>query len=181
MDVLPTLVAGRLQLRQLTHDDVDDVFALFGDPKVTAFMGIETRRDVDHARALIDDIIRLTREDTLYQWGIDVDGRVVGTVTLAQLDRRNQRAEVGFAVATAMQGRGLATEAVRRALQFAFGEMGLHRMEADVDPANKASAAVLEKVGFAREGYMPQRWKTADGWADTVFYGLLASAFETSV
>lgn len=177
---LPTLEAKRVRLRFMTEADAPRVLALFGDPAVVEMMGIERRRDEAHAAALIADIADHARTGDLFQWGIARrdDDAVVGTVTFASIDRRNRRAELGFAVATAFQGQGYATEALRAALDHAFGDMDLHRMEADVDPGNEPSLAVLAKLGFVREGYMQQRWWINGAWADTVFLGLLADAYE---
>ena len=73
-----------------------------------------------------------------------------------------------------MQGRGLASEAVRASLAFAFGPMDLHRVEADVDPDNEDSLRLLERIGFKREGLLRERWFTFGTWKDTVLLGLLA-------
>ena len=175
MDQLPELIGERVSLRHMTHDDAQGVFEVFGDPNITKWMGIALRRDKAHAKELIDEIDALADEDALYQWGIARDGRIIGTVTLARIDARNKRAELGFALGAAHQGAGYATEAVRLALDYAFGELGLNRIEADTDPRNTASIALLTRVGFEREGYMPQRWLIDEEWCDTVFFGLLAS------
>ena len=103
---------------------------------------------------------------------------MMGTVTLAGRDRDNRRAEIGFILAREFWGRGLATEAVRRALAFAFGEMDLHRVEADVDPANEASLILLERLGFRREGVLRDRWFTFGSWKDSVMLGVLAGDWE---
>ena len=86
----------------------------------------------------------------------------------------NRHAEIGFILAREHWGKGFAQEAVRRVLAFGFGDMGLHRVEADVDPANEASLALLEKLGFRREGYLHERWFTFGAWKDSVILGLLA-------
>jgi RimJ/RimL family protein N-acetyltransferase len=64
-------------------------------------------------------------------------------------------------------------EAVGELLRFAFEELGLHRIEADVDPRNVASIRLLERVGFCLEGRMRERWIVGDEINDTAFYGLL--------
>jgi RimJ/RimL family protein N-acetyltransferase len=167
---LPTLEGARVRLRSLTADDAPAILEIFGDPRVTLYMGLGPRASEAEALALIDEIHDLGRRDVLYQWGIAgrADDRVLGTVTLAHLDLRNRRAELGFALGTASWGRGLATEAVRLALDRAFTGMALHRVEADVDPRNARSLALLERLGFRREGYLPERWLTAEGWQDSV-------------
>jgi RimJ/RimL family protein N-acetyltransferase len=115
------------------------------------------------------------REGDLLQWGITLpdSDTVIGTATLAQIDLRNARAEIGFALGREHWGRGLAREAVSVLLDHAFGEMGLHRIEADSDPGNQPSIRLLERLGFRREGYLPERWYVGGRWHDTVMFGLL--------
>jgi RimJ/RimL family protein N-acetyltransferase len=64
-------------------------------------------------------------------------------------------------------------EATSTLLRFAFEQLSLHRVEADVDPRNEASIRLLEKLGFQREGYLRERWLVGEEINDTVFYGLL--------
>jgi RimJ/RimL family protein N-acetyltransferase len=70
-------------------------------------------------------------------------------------------------------GCGYAAEALDAVLGYGFRELGLNRVEADIDPRNAASARVLERVGFCKEGFMPERWIVNGEAADTAFYGLL--------
>src|SRR5690554_5577650 len=94
---LPTLDAGPVRLRWLTEADVTALFAIFGDPEVTRYWGFGTLPDVDAAAALLADIHAQFRARTLLQWGVEAEGVVVGTCTLAALDLDNRRAELGFA------------------------------------------------------------------------------------
>lgn len=64
-------------------------------------------------------------------------------------------------------------EALTALFDFSFGGLNLHRIEADVDPRNGASLALLERLGFAREGYLRERWLIGGGIRDTVLLGLL--------
>jgi RimJ/RimL family protein N-acetyltransferase len=65
-------------------------------------------------------------------------------------------------------------EAVEAACAHAFTVLGIRRIEAEVDPANRASCALLERTGFRREGTLRQRWCAKGRSYDTHFYGLLA-------
>ena len=75
-------------------------------------------------------------------------------------------------------GKGLATEAVRRVLQFGFERIGLHRVEAELDPRNTASARLLERIGFRYEGLLRERWWVYEEWCDSALYGLLRADFD---
>jgi hypothetical protein len=62
-------------------------------------------------------------------------------------------------------GRGLAREAVGLAIAHAFGGPGLRRIEADIDPRNLASCALVERLGFQREGLLRERWHVGESCA----------------
>ena len=72
-------------------------------------------------------------------------------------------------------GQGYMHEAMRAMVDFAFHEMQLHRLEADVDPRNTASVKTLERLGFQKEGVLRERWIVGDEVSDSALYGLLAS------
>ena len=61
----------------------------------------------------------------------------------------------------------------RQVLDYAFNVLELHRLEADTDPENAASLALLEKFGFRREGLFRERWYINGKWLDSVMLGLL--------
>lgn len=173
----------RVTLRRLTEDDLGALLEVFGDPRVARFIGIPRMEDEEGARELLRDIEGHARRRTLLQWGIarTADDRVLGTCTLAHLDRSNRRAEIGFVLGFAHWGQGLAGEAVALLLDHAFGTLGLHRIEADVDPRNEPSLRLLEKLGFRREGYLRERHyheihegRLEGEWQDSVVLGLLA-------
>ena len=87
---------------------------------------------------------------------------------------------MGYSLASAHQGRGLASEAVTLALLYAFDVLELRRVEADVDPRNLPSCKVLERLGFQREGLLRERWNVNAEICDTALYGLLARELRRS-
>lgn len=174
-DRLPTLDAGRVRLRWLTEADVPALLSIFGDPAVTRYWGFGTLPDLAAAATLLADIHGQFRAGTLFQWGVEAGGAVVGTCTLAALDPANRRAELGFALGRAHWGRGHMAAALPAVLGFAFGRLGLHRVFADADPRNDPSIRQLEKLGFRREGVLRQHYLAAGEWQDGVVYGLLRS------
>jgi RimJ/RimL family protein N-acetyltransferase len=175
-DHLPTLLGERVALRWLEARDVDGLFALFGDPQVTEYWSWPAYTARAQAERLLEQIHDHFRGGSLYQWGVVLreEDRVIGTCTLADIDRTHLRAEIGFALASARWGRGLMGEALSVLLDHAFGPLGLRRLEADVDPRNHRSLALLERHGFRREGYLRERWRVGGGVQDTALLGLLA-------
>ena len=174
-DALPTITTERLRLRSLSPSDVPALAAIFGDSEVCRFWSHAALTDADAAQALYDHIVKCFAERSLFQWGIaerDSDA-VVGTCTLAALSSEHRRAELGFALARASWGRGLIAEALPALLGFAFETLDLHRLEADVDPRNHRSIRAIERLGFKREGYLPERYHVNGEVQDAVLYGLL--------
>ncbi len=174
---LPTLVAPRLQLRWIEARDLEDLHGVFSDPGAMRFWSQHACPGRDEASIYLEAIHRGFDQGNLFQWGIALrgDDRVVGTVTLYALDLGQGRAEIGFALAREHWGRRYAREALTVLFEHAFGNLGLRRIEADVDPRNQASLRTLEALGFRREGYLRQRWQVAGELQDSVFMGLLAS------
>jgi RimJ/RimL family protein N-acetyltransferase len=180
LDRLPTLTTPRLALRWLTPADAPALFAVFGDAAVCRYWSRPALPDLAAAAALQGEIAAHFAQRTLFQWGVaerETD-RVVGTGTLAALSAEHRRAEVGFALARAVWGRGYMAEVLPALAGFAFGALGLHRLEADVDPRNGPSLRALERAGFRREGHLRERYHQAGEVQDAVLYGLLCSEWE---
>lgn len=159
-ETLPTITAARIDLRWLVRGDVPDLYAIFSHMEVMRYWSSPAMKQPEEAEALLAQIHRYFEEKTLFQWGVALreDGRVIGTCTLAELDQRNRRAAIGYALNREHWGKGLMEEALVALLDFAFSGLNLHRLEADVDPRNERSITLLEKLGFEREGYLRERW-----------------------
>jgi RimJ/RimL family protein N-acetyltransferase len=71
-------------------------------------------------------------------------------------------------------------EALVELVRFAFTDLNLNRLEADIDPRNTASARSLERLGFTREGYLRERWIVGDEVSDTALYGLLQREWQAA-
>ncbi|HJQ98867.1 MAG TPA: GNAT family N-acetyltransferase [Candidatus Polarisedimenticolaceae bacterium] len=176
MTEFPRLETARLVLRALSEPDAPALFEVFSDPQVMLYWSRPPMASVEEAVALVRDIEVGFRTRTLLQWGITLKGAnaVIGTCTLYRWDHAHRRAELGYVLRRDHWGRGLATEAVSAVLDFAFGEMGLHRVGADTDPRNSASARLLERLGFQREGLQRETYFHLGEWADSELWGLVA-------
>jgi RimJ/RimL family protein N-acetyltransferase len=177
---LPTLRAPRLTLRTLTEADVADVLAVFSDPLVLRYWDGPLMTTQQVAMQYIERIHYGFRRRELMQWGIADGGTdaVIGTCTLTHLSATHQRAEIGFALRQARWRQGLGTEAVTTALDFAFAGLGLHRIEADVDPRNERSLRLLERLGFRREGHLRERYFMNGERQDAVMMAVLRAEWQ---
>ncbi|CAM2769220.1 GNAT family protein [Saccharomonospora xinjiangensis] len=178
----PVALSGRsVLLREFTLADLDGVRGLVGDDRVTHFLSFTARSD-EQSRELLRTIVEEARRRprTEYylavtpQEQVDPTGsdRVVGITRLQRTHPHSGR--LVYAIAHAYQGRGYAGDAVRTVLDFAFGQLGLHRVTAAVGPDNRAGLALVERVGFTREGVLRDHVHTNGAWRDSVLYSMLA-------
>ena len=179
-DKLPVLETERLRLRHPRKEDVDDLFAVFSDSEAMRYWSHEPWTDLEVAQNYLASIDSGFADRSLFQWAITLtkEDRLIGTVTLLHWDRTNRHLEVGFMLSRERWGKGFATEAVRAVLSFAFEHLGVHRVEAELDPRNEASARLLEKLGFKYEGLLRERWFLYNEWSDSALYGLLRREFD---
>jgi len=174
-NALPTLQGPRVALRSLAATDALGLFEIFGDLEVMRYWSSPPLPDLEAALKLVDEIHTLFASRTLFQWGIAdrENDRVIGTCTLFNHAPAHGRAEVGFALARSAWGHGYGSEALGLLIRFAFDTLGLHRLEADVDPENARSLRLLERHGFKREGHLRERWHVFGRFHDTIYMGLL--------
>jgi ribosomal-protein-alanine N-acetyltransferase len=125
-------------------------------------------------RGLVQALARQARGEQ-HPYVVLVDGRPAGRVNLNDVVRGAfQNAHLGYWIDVEHQGRGVATAAVRAVLAAAFGELGLHRVQAGTLVDNHASRRVLAKLGFAEIGFAPRYIRIAGRWQDHVLHQRLA-------
>lgn len=124
---------------------------------------------------------RCARDDTV---GLVILGRddhaVMGAITFSQIFHGPfQSAYAGYYVGAAYAGRGIMRAALGLALDHAFGPLGLHRIEANIQPENHRSLALVRRLGFVREGFS-RRYLFIDGaWRDHERFAILADEWAT--
>jgi RimJ/RimL family protein N-acetyltransferase len=177
------LATPRLLLRPLQPADADALFAIYANAEFMRFWSSPPWTDRERAVRLIEaDQRELAagehlRVGILQRAGSGAEGRLIGTGSLFRFDVQNRRAEIGYGIAPDCWRQGYMAEAVGALIHHAFDTLGLHRLEADIDPRNLASARSLEKLGFRQEGLLRERWIVGDEVSDSALYGLLARDF----
>jgi RimJ/RimL family protein N-acetyltransferase len=180
---LPTINATRVSLRWISEEDVDALYRIFSNPEVMRYWSTPPLADRNAAVKLLHEIHDGFRRQVSLKWGITrrADDVLIGTATLFNLNFDSHRAEIGYCLDRAQWGNGYMNEALEALLAYAFGELALHRIEADVDPRNTASLQTVERLGFQREGYLRERWQVNGEIQDAVFFGLLRPEWEALV
>ena len=172
---VPTLPADRVTLRPLHADDVYALFGFFSDPEVTRFWSRLPMTHLAQARTLLRQIRDGYRSGETVQFGIERkdDGVLMGTCTLFHIQSQCRRAELGYALGSRYWRQGYMHEALQRLVRYAFDDLDLIRLEADIDPRNEGSERTLLRLGFVKEGYMRERWIVGDTVSDSAVFGLL--------
>jgi ribosomal-protein-alanine N-acetyltransferase len=103
------------------------------------------------------------------------DASIVGVINLSQIFRGGfQSAYLGYQTGAPFAGQGYMTEAIQLVLRHAFNDMKLHRLEANIQPDNKASIALVKRAGFTKEGYSQRYLKINGRWRDHERWAILA-------
>ena len=144
----------RLHLRWLVADDADFILRLVNDPDWLRFIGDKGVASLDDARRYIDDgpvAMYRSRGFDLNRVALREDDRAIGICGI--LERENlAEPDLGFALLPEFRGQGYALEAAAAVLEHAHTELGIGRVAAIVQPENRDSVRLLEKLGFGLEG-----------------------------
>jgi ribosomal-protein-alanine N-acetyltransferase len=154
------MAGDRCVLRPLTDADIPAYARAFvDDAELGAAIGAETDPDEESLQgrpASVADGAAAGHFLELAITGVD-DDRLLGTVTLHSFDWRHLRTEVGFWLAPAARGRGVAAEATALCIEWAFAVLGMHRIEMTTLPESDRVLALAERLGFRHEGVMRER------------------------
>lgn len=164
----------RVHLREFEIDDLDACMQIVGDPEVTWHLSFNTR-DRDQQAALLTADVERAKADPRPDYYLAITekptGQLIGFARIGLLAHR--AGELGYALRKDRWRSGLTTEAASLMLDFAFGPLGLHRVQAACGPDNLGSQAVLDKLGFTREGRMRDHVHTNGAWRDSILYSIL--------
>ena len=175
-DIQP-IPTTRLRVRPLAAADLDDLMAVNGDPEVTRFLPYTAWSAPADAQAWLERMKAMQEVGTGCQLVISLSetDKAVGTILLFRYDEQSARVELGYALAKEYWGQGIAYEAARALLNTAFRKLSIRRVEAEVQPENLASSALLIRLGFVREGLLRERWIDHGAPSSVNVFGLLKS------
>jgi RimJ/RimL family protein N-acetyltransferase len=173
----PAIATDRLLLTRRTPADSEAFFAYRSLPEVCRYQSWAPLCLQD-AVTFIERLqgVPFASPGTWFQLGVRLreTGELVGDLGVHFVGDGRQ-VEIGFTLAPVFQGRGLGTEAVAALLGYLFGELGTHRVFASVDPANRSSLRLLQRVGMRQEAHFLQSVLFKGEWADDMVFAILAS------
>ena len=162
--------AGRVSLRRLMLDDEQEFIRLTRASAELFGPWVRLPDDAERFRHYLSRFDRMTAECLLIC--VRETGAIAGVVGISEIIRGHyQRATVGYNAFSATVRQGYMSEGFKLVLRFAFEDLCLHRLEADIQPANAPSLRFAEKMGFRKEGFSPAfiyidgRWHDHERWA----------------
>lgn len=174
----------RLRLRRFTQADGSTLVAYRNDREVAAYQdwGATTESAV---QALIAELEPLEpgMPGEWFQFAVALRATTthIGDCALFVDTEQPPQGQIGYTLAREHQGHGYATEAVRAVLAYAFDTLQLHRITATVDCRNRASWALLERIGMRREAHYQQNVFINGEWCDEYLYAVLRSEWQRRV
>jgi RimJ/RimL family protein N-acetyltransferase len=178
----PTLHTARLRLRPFDDADADDLFALHSNAYVLRYWDAPPWSERVRAERFVTACRQMAQAGTGVRLAVDrvCDGAFIGWCSLSRWNPDYRSASLGYCFAEAAWGRGYATEAARVLLRWAFDTLDLNRVQAETDTRNVASARVLEKLGFVREGTLREDCVVNGEVSDSWVHGLIRREWRPS-
>src|SRR3954447_5761462 len=171
----PTLHTARLLLRPFTDADADGLFALHSSADVLRYWDAPPWTERTRAERFIAVCRQMADEGSGARLAVErlSDGVFIGWCGLSRWNPDYRSASLGYCLDDAAWGHGFATEAAHALLQWAFDTLDLNRVQAETDTRNVASARVLEKNGFMREGTLREDCVVNGEKSDSWVFGLI--------
>lgn len=172
----PTMETDRLLLRQMTLADAPALHRLRSSKTVMQYINRPLTQTLNEAEGWVNIIMDAVARNEGITWTIclkQVPEEHIGNIGIWRIDKANHRGEIGYMLEPSLQGKGIMYEALQPVLAYGFQQLGLHSIEAQIDPRNQASAALLLKAGFVQEAYFKENCFHQGVFTDTAVYSLL--------
>ena len=155
----PMLADEAIRLVPLAREHEPGVDALVREEDVRAYTRVPTDAPAGFAATWLGRYEEGWRDGSRAGFAIvTLEGEFVGMAMFVQLEHQGRQGEIGYVVAPAARGNGVATRAVRLLTEWGFSELGLERIELWIDTTNAGSERVAERAGYVREGVLRSYW-----------------------
>lgn len=171
----PVLQTSRLRLRQISLDDTAAFYALRKNEEFSAFLDRDKPKDEEEVRTLVSTILQQYENNEAICWVLSPleNDDFMGTISFWKIDKPHYRAEIGYGIHPDFHQKGYMSEAMSAVLDYAFLEMNLHSIEANINPNNVASIKLVEKHGFVQEAYFKENYFYDGKFLDSAIFSLV--------
>lgn len=171
-----TIDTTRLLLRPLVSTDAHALHKIMSDAEVVRYWNTEPWKCTERAYKAINDCTNAIKAGNQLTLGLfrKSDTKLIGTCHLFHIVKNSRRANLGYGLCQEAWGKGYMREALYEFLGFAFTNLNLNRVQAEIDPHDQSSVKLLQRLGFNKDGYLKQQWIVHGEPSDSELYGLLA-------
>ncbi len=165
----------RLYLRKMKMSDAHSLFKIWSDPDVTKFMNITNFTHEEQAKEMIELFDELAGEHKAIRLTIIEKefNEIIGSCGFNSFDLEGATTEIGFDLAKAYWGNGYAPECIAALIDYAFSTLSITKIVAKIEPGNRNSIKVVEKLNFTFEGTFQEYEKSKESFYDINVYSLL--------
>lgn len=173
-------VAENIQLKRATPDDAKDIFRTIDKNRELLRIWLPF---VDHTQKEADtlEFLESAGQGGEMVFTIRTEGAFAGLIGLKSIDDANKKAEIGYWLDPAFEGKGLVTRSCLKLIEYAFEELGLNRILIQVATGNRKSRMVPARLGFLEEGIEREGELLISGYTDVVRYSLLKREYDDSL
>lgn len=166
---------NRLILRPISLDDKNEVFEYRSDTETNKYQGWIPTTINDVEIFIGKTSSQINEPDTWFQFVIveKESRKIVGDLGIHFFDLENKQVEIGCTLNKDFQNKGYATESVKSMIDFLFKDLDKHRIITSIDPKNKSSIQLVERIGFRKEGHFIESLLINGKWLDDLIYALI--------
>ncbi|MBP3886524.1 MAG: GNAT family N-acetyltransferase [Cellulosilyticum sp.] len=170
----------RLELRRFTLEDAVTVHKYWAsDEKIQSLYSEPVYGTIEEVRGLLNKYISGYERDQYYRWAVVLKetGECIGQIAYFLVDEKNNFVEMEYCIGSQFQRQGLATEAAKAVIVYAFKQMSVHKVQICHKSINMPSRRVIEKCGFVYEGTLRDYFYMNGDYVDRLYYSILEKEF----
>ncbi len=175
------LLSRRCILRPFAFSDAHSMFKWANDVEVVQYLTFSPHKSVKDSEEILSQWIDDYYKKDHYQWAIEFNGIVVGSIGSVDCDESTETITIGYCLNRLYWNQGIMTECLKRVVQFFMEEVGVNRLQMRHDVNNVASGKVIVKAGFHFEGVLKQDQRCNSGLSDVAYYRLLKTEYRGEV
>ncbi len=179
----PVLKTKRLVLRNFSKKDIKNIYEIRTCKNIMEHMDAPLMDSLEEAERFINYTLRKYEEEEGINWVITPKGsdNMIGYIGFWRLDKEHYRGEIGYALKKEFWNMSLMSEAINEVIRFAFKNMDLNSIEANVNPLNIPSIKLLEKSGFQKEGYFRENYYFNGKFIDTITFSMIKKDYTKKI
>lgn len=165
----------RLTLRRFTIEDAKPMFDTWAnDKRVTKFLTWLPHGTLEVTESIVSLWIKDYEKADNYNWAIELEGKIIGSISVTEIDENSERVEIGYCIGFDFWGKGIMSEAAKAVIDFLFEKVNVHRVTITHATKNPASGKVAKHCGLTLEGVRREFFKSTCGeFLDIAVYSIL--------